>query len=332
MAYSRGGAFSRKNWFALFAVPAFLFLLFYFSYSNLQNSFSPSFGLSLVNKISMLFGFGYRLGESASIGIDLVGVAAWMMFLTVGWHYSKQVFGCAMVYANYDAYPISMLQRRVIKFCVFGVAFYSFCYLSFHWRALSSYRGAYNLLGVPITELAPPLILEKLATWIVVLGIPCFLYFVVYTNFKRYQLLPSFNFLVPLLAFYIWWIPLFPQAEFYLMLVPFFHSIQYLAFAYRVEKFELGKMNYSLMRFSLRTILLLFCGFLVFELLPGLLDAKLGPDLGIGIFFTLAAMVFINIHHFFLDSVLWRFQDASMRNSILSQTDERRKNAIARFG
>ena len=325
MAYSKGREFYVKNWFALFLVPALLLLLFFMAFTNLQNTDYESRFIQFINKLCGFTGFGYRMGENASVGLDLLGISAWIMFLTVGWHYSKQIFGCVMVYANYDSYPISLLQRRIIKFCVFGVAFYSFCYLSFHWRSFTLFGGVYNLMGISITELAPPKILERLASLLVWAGIPSFLYFVVYVNYKKLKKWPSWNFLIPLLAFYIWWIPLFPQAEFYLMLVPFFHSLQYLAFSYRMEKKEVEKSSRPFFQFSIRTLGLLLLGFLVFEAIPGLLDSHLGAQLGISIFFTFAAMVFINIHHFFLDSILWRFADSNTRSVLLSATDVRRR-------
>ena len=41
----------------------------------------------------------------------LFTVAFNVMIFTIGWHYTKQVFGCMMVYAHYDGYPLSRVQR-----------------------------------------------------------------------------------------------------------------------------------------------------------------------------------------------------------------------------
>jgi hypothetical protein len=35
-------------------------------------------------------------------------------------------------------------------------------------------------------------------------------------------------------------------------------------------------------------------------------------------FFFTAAMLFINIHHYFIDNVIWRFKDPEVRNYLLA--------------
>ena len=37
------------------------------------------------------------------------------MFFTVGWHYTKQAFGCMMVYASFDGYRFTIAQRNLVK-------------------------------------------------------------------------------------------------------------------------------------------------------------------------------------------------------------------------
>ncbi|MGZ3712686.1 MAG: hypothetical protein ACXVBE_13060, partial [Bdellovibrionota bacterium] len=174
-------------------------------------------------------------------------------------------------------------------------------------------------------ELGLPPVLEILAKVALIAGILGFIYFVVIANFQKSRKLPSANFLVPLVAFYAWWVPLIPQKEFYFMMVPFFHSLQYLPFAYRMELKQLASKPHAEKRFAIRLLLLLAIGFAAFEAIPGALDSNLSSSLGnIPLFFTISFVVFINIHHFFLDSVLWRFQDEKMKSAILSANDPRR--------
>jgi hypothetical protein len=60
-------------------------------------------------------------------------------------------------------------------------------------------------------------------------------------------------------------------------------------------------------------------GWLVFEMVPDSLDAWLGTfDAWRIFFFFTAAMLFINIHHYFIDNVLWRFRDPRVREYLLS--------------
>jgi len=62
----------------------------------------------------------------------------------------------------------------------------------------------------------------------------------------------------------------------------------------------------------------LSAGWLAFEFLPGLADARLQTPDALGLpFFLIAATLFINIHHYFIDNVLWRFGDPQVRAYLL---------------
>lgn len=325
MAYGRGWRFCARHWFTLIAVPAALILLYAVAYFAMENPVINATWIVPFNFVFEHIGIGFRFGNVQNLGSELVGASIWLMYLTVGWHYAKQIFGCMMVYANYDAYPLSGTQRRFIKLAVFSVAFFSFCHLSFHWRNYFPFASSFQLYGLALGELGLPTILESLSFLGLGLGVAGFLYAVVYRNFRAFGKLPTANFLVPFVAFYAWWVPLFYQKEFYFMIVPFFHSLQYLPFAYRMEMKGLENRRNLERKFAFRLVILLIIGFVAFEALPSTLDTGLSYSLGnIPVFFTIAFAVFINIHHFFIDSVLWRFQDEQVRRTLLSPTDPRR--------
>ena len=49
------------------------------------------------------------------------------------------------------------------------------------------------------------------------------------------------------------------------------------------------------------------------------MDSRVGTNDAWGMsFFVTAAMLFINIHHYFIDNVLWRFKDPRVRAYLLS--------------
>jgi hypothetical protein len=137
-------------------------------------------------------------------------------------------------------------------------------------------------------------------------------------NYQKSKQLPSWNFLVPWVAFYVWWVPISNLPEYYLMMVPFFHSLQYLPFALRVENSKIKRNGLYNAQVSLRIIVLLAVGFLAFELIPSVFDKKLETDIyqSAG-FFASAFAVFINIHHFFIDSVAWKFKDIEVSDNLL---------------
>ena len=59
-------------------------------------------------------------------------------------------------------------------------------------------------------------------------------------------------------------------------------------------------------------------GWLAFEVVPGAIDGRLRTFDAWGVYFFLtAAMLFINIHHYFIDNVVWRFKDPRVRAYLL---------------
>ena len=101
-------------------------------------------------------------------------------------------------------------------------------------------------------------------------------------------------------------------------MVPFFHSLQYLPFAFRLENQKVEKNRWYNLQISTRILTLLFAGILAFELIPSVLDKKLETDIYQSAwFFSTAFAVFINIHHFFIDSVVWRLKDEEVKKGLL---------------
>ncbi|AUN97991.1 hypothetical protein C0V70_07690 [Bacteriovorax stolpii] len=91
--------------------------------------------------------------------------------------------------------------------------------------------------------------------------------------------------------------------EYSLYAIPFFHSLQYLLFASKIE----GHHQMAFKSHLVQVFFLVLAGVLFFEMVPNYLDILFGTVTGLGtIFFYIAFPVFINIHHFFIDSCIWR--------------------------
>jgi hypothetical protein len=261
----------------------------------------------------------FRLGTLENMGTEILSLSVFLMYITVGWHYSKQVFGCIMVYGHYDKYPMSRVQRAWIKASLFSVAFFNFFYLSIYAPEYNNNPlGKSYFFNIPLVPLGLPKILIPLSAAAMVITAVGVIYGVFYLNHKRAGKKPSWNLVIPWIAFFVWWAPFFRQTEYYLSAIPFFHSLQYLPFAYRLEapKIKIGKW-FNLNR-SLRLGLLLLVGFSAFELVPSMLDHTFQTEWYLKTwFFMIAFAVFINVHHFFIDSVVWKFNQVEIRNSLL---------------
>jgi hypothetical protein len=136
--------------------------------------------------------------------------------------------------------------------------------------------------------------------------------------YKKFGKKPSPQFLIAGVAMYVWWLPWTRQADFYVYWIPFFHSLQYLAFVYALENNRQKQQPNSQSIAATGLILgLITGGWLVFEYLPHTMDMINALTLhGIAYFFV-ATTLFINIHHYFIDHVLWRMSDPYIKSWLI---------------
>ncbi len=319
--YSRGVRFIFKHWFSLLFVPAAILLLYGVAYFKFNTQIDDWPSIKAFNSAIAMSGLEFRLGTLSNLGTELLSVSVLLMNLTVGWHYSKQVFGCTMVYARYDSYPVTPFQRTLIKASLFSVAFFNFFYLSIYAPEYNSnaVKEAY-FFNIPLIPLGLPTALIPIAGAIcsvLALGV---LVGVFYANYRRTEIWPSPNLVVAWLAFYVWWIPVVRQTEFYFLAIPFFHSLQYLPFAHRMESHQAGHGKGESLRSSIKLAVLLVIGFAAFELVPSLLDERLSTYWSMNCqFFMIAFAIFINIHHFFIDSVAWKFNQKEIQHGLFGE-------------
>jgi hypothetical protein len=245
-----------------------------------------------------------------------MGCLVSLMYFTVGWHYAKQMFGIMMVYSKFDGYKLSNLQRNATKCGLFGVWFVNYV-------AFSAYGATHDYSGITYGDLAAPTWLKDVTWGFYLASIAAFLYLVVYKKFREDGQKPSGLFLLPMVSFAIWWIPSLVQNDFYMQLVPFFHSLQYLCFVRKSESVAFDEVKpanemSSFARFSTYALGLVVVGWLVFEMIPSFLDSgKSGINIeGLGFFF-ICATLFVNIHHYFIDNVLWRFQTSDVAKRLV---------------
>jgi hypothetical protein len=103
-----------------------------------------------------------------------------------------------------------------------------------------------------------------------------------------------------------------------MLLTPLFHSLQYLAVVYKMENSRLHGVSRYEVKATALMLGIVTAGWLAFEFLPNTADNLLGTFQAWHVFFFFtAATLFINIHHYFIDNVLWRFKDPIVRKYLL---------------
>jgi hypothetical protein len=253
---------------------------------------------------------------SAAIVTRSPQTLGWMvqlMFLLVGWHYVKQGFGVLTVLSARRGVRFEPHERSAIL---------AHCYAAwaYAWASPSVAAGEFVEKGVVYWAPARPAWLELVAG-VALAASTVALVIVLAVKWRRAGGLP----LVPLAAFLItvwaWTIysSIDPVVRYF---VPALHSIQYLYFVWLMKRGQAREaVAASPFGPSVRTRLAIVAisavalGWVVLRGGPAFLDglAIEHGALGATPFFA-AFFVVVNLHHYFMDHVIWRRENPETRH------------------
>jgi hypothetical protein len=246
-----------------------------------------------------------------------IGIWANAMYFFVGWHYVKQIFGCVIVTNALQKFYYTAIERHALKASLLSL-------WALSWVNSNTYRAEYAQDGVKYFTLGLPSWVLPATNAVVVITLG----FVLLTHLKKFVRegrLPANAAVASYLTIFIWFVPLFAH-PLYAPIIPFFHSLQYLPF---VIAFRRNKVNSELeapkatpqgraelLRRHLPYYLSLFVvGGLAFQWVPQYLDSFrfLAPEVYGPTGYLFAFTIFLNIHHYFIDNVIWRGDNPDMR-------------------
>ena len=129
--------------------------------------------------------------------------------------------------------------------------------------------------------------------------------------------------LLPAASQFIWFYA--PNVGEYAALVPFFHSLQYLLIAWSVqstvglgERRRTPSVGYVVSESVRWAVINVAAGFVLFWGLP-----RLGSHMGRSLQFSNAVLLSaIQIHHFFVDGVIWRLREPTVRSPLSSSLSD----------
>jgi len=242
----------------------------------------------------------------ATGNVTWIGHSLNLMFFLVGWHYVKQVFGCVIVTSARRKLYYSKWERRAILanlFCIWMVSFLQgqaggtfFTFYGINYAALGIGRGLIPwALGFTGATFAA----------------------VIYLHIRK-GVRPSPPAAAALASLYVWYLPVFAHPGF-AYFIPLFHSMQYLTFVWSFKTNQVGdylrtlKTDSEKRKIWMRDLLgyaamAAMLGAMAFEFVPKFLDSRQilqNPALGTSPFVA-AFLIFINVHHYFIDNVIWR--------------------------
>lgn len=251
-------------------------------------------------------------GVTALVGHSArsLGALTQLMFLLVGWHYVKQGFGVVTVLSGRRGASYTLAERRaLLTHCFAGWAY--------AWASPFDPGRAVEEKGVIYTTFAQPGWLEPV-TRIAFFASLLALLIMLARKWRRERRLVIGPLLGLLSSVWLWTVysgldPLF------MYLIPALHSVQYLYFVWLLKRNEAGAHEGppSFGR-PVATVLgawaaaALALGLVLFHLLPSALDSALVDrraarfsDLGVTPYFA-ALFAVVNLHHYFMDFVIWR--------------------------
>lgn len=249
-----------------------------------------------------------------------LGLLIQVMFFLVGWHYVKQGFGVMTVLAARRGVRFSSRERlAILAHCYAGWAY--------AWASPFDPGTEVEEKGVVYTSVAHGLRLER-ATHVAFLATAAVVVLVLAAKWRRERRLPLVVPLVALLcAVWAWSVyssidPLVVYAN------PALHSIQYLYFVWLLKGNEAREREGPpwferpvRVRLGFLALSALALGWLLFHGAPTALDDLLVPrrsrltDMGPTPYFA-ALYACVNIHHFFMDWVIWRRENAATRRLV----------------
>jgi hypothetical protein len=237
------------------------------------------------------------------------------MFFLVGWHYVKQGFGILMVHSSIRKIYFSQSEQIFIRVCIYCLWMASFISLFGENSRSDQYWGM--VYSIP----AIPQIFVKISQFTAILGLILLVMF--FIGRKRNKINDSPTGLIGFFVNYVWLLPTFKNPDFAL-LVPMFHSLQYLLFAGNAvinieqEKNKNNATHNSIFKWWGPAFITAALGF---HFIPLFLDRYIGApsDFGNAQFYLIGFILFINIHHYFIDSVLWKRESGLIRNYLKPQ-------------
>lgn len=233
----------------------------------------------------------------------VLGLAANAMFFFVGWHYVKQGYGMAMLDAALKRRFFNVVEKKILLQNAYATWIFSWILLNFALQDDSAkYFGvSYFVIPVPVWLL--------MASAVGCFGFTCRFFFMLLRRFCSGVAIPVNGIVAYVVTLYIW---LLFRDPITILWVPLFHSLQYLTVVWRFKINKITSEKSPSVRPAYRMAIFAAFGFglgyLGFWQFPAWLDANVPYNkeiFGVSAFFYIS-WIFINVHHYFIDSVMWR--------------------------
>jgi len=251
---------------------------------------------------------------------DAIGWLVQLMFLLVGFHYVKQGFGVLVVLSRRRGVPLRPRERlAILAHCYAGWAY--------AWASPATGAGVFEEKGVVYRALAHPRWLEVVTGGAFAASTVLLAAVLGASFWRERRVLPLGPLGALLVTIWVWTV--YSSADPLLRyMIPALHSVQYLYFVWLMRRNEAraheGPPSFGkpvAVRLGVLAVTALLLGWVLFHGAPAFLDGlfvvregRRGPADPLGETPILAALfVFVNVHHYLMDQVLWRRDNPDTR-------------------
>lgn len=247
------------------------------------------------------------------------------MFFLVGWHYIKQCFGCFILTSSNSGTYYRKTEIRVFKAALYLLWACSYVQV-FHanesdFLFFLPESAPFNFQGVKYGYYSIPGWIGQASIGLAITGFAICCGLMVRRAWLK-EKLPDHVAIMGFMTAYLWLAPVFHDPK-YIYLIPLFHSLQYLMFCSvymhnKIKRNTATEQNrYWIEQARWWGLALLFGAFFL-EWLPSVLDNLISYDpqsTGARLFYVLFTL-FINVHHYFIDSVIWKGDNQEVREHL----------------
>ncbi len=250
----------------------------------------------------------YFAWSYATENARLLGYAVQAMYFFVGWHYVKQGYGALITLSVYRGIFYSAWEKRILYGNAYAVWLFAWIKLNSIMKDSNLYYDIrYFILDLPDWVLLLATAAVCIST---VMMVGVFLKSLILDK-KKISVSGVTGYIC---ASYLWTMLPYINPAFFIS-VAFFHSLQYLPFVFKYKASEFkktaGAQQKNLKRYAGVLVfivlgIILGGGFLrIFPDQMDMLHREWRPFFSQS-FFAVMFSLFINIHHYFIDSAFWR--------------------------
>ena len=264
----------------------------------------------------------------ASGDAELLGFGANIMLFLVGWHYVKQGYGMIIVDSVLKRQFFADSEKKVLLINSYA------CWISY-WVLANYIISERNFWGLKYYMFPFPSIIVYAIVGIAGATTVIMLYTLARKWRANGKSLPVNGVVAYLMTLYMWlFLRLDPVV---LLVIPAFHSLQYLVVVWRYQlnaerdRPDAGERprlmarglalpSMAVLRFTLFVLVGIVLGFIGFWWAPLYFDSVVPYDRETfgGSMFLFMFWIFINVHHYFLDNVMWRRENPDTSKYLFS--------------